>query len=397
MPKLLTRPPQYKKCGKYAVVYVDGKRKFLGLFGSQESKVAYARVLAERESPTLSPPKGARNVTVKELAAAFLDHAKVTLRKPNYVHHRIVVLDFLKKLYGDGTLVDDFKPSCLKLLREAMIKAVNKRGEPRFCRGMINDYVRRIVRIFSWGVEEGIVHSDTTAVLKAVKPLPEGYAGTFDREERKDVPDAIIKATLPFMPPVLRAMIKLQRLTGCRPSEIFNMRVGQIDKDSDPEFWLYRLSQHKTKAKTKRKKVIPLSKIEQELIAPYLVGKKSTEAVFSPRTAQQEWHNGKRRVPKEYSEFYNKDSYRQAVEYAINKANKSRPDDDKIPRWTPYQIRHTAATAAELEVGFDGAQTLLDHERPDTTARYTHARLQKLKALARNRRDPFGEDATEQS
>jgi hypothetical protein len=214
MPKLLTRPPQYKKCGKYAVVYIDGKRIFLGLFGSQESKIAYARHLAERASPDLCPPKGGKDVTVKELAAAFLDHAKATLKKPNYTHHRVVVLDFLNKFYGDNTLVNDFKPSCLKLVRQELINALNKRGKPRFCRGMVNDYVSRIVRIFQWGVEEGIVHSDTAAVLKAVKPLEEGYAGTFDHEEREDVPDSVIKSTLPFMPPTLRAMIKLQRLTG---------------------------------------------------------------------------------------------------------------------------------------------------------------------------------------
>ena len=104
MPKLTIRPPQYKQCGKYAVVYVDGKRIFLGLYGSQESKVAYARHLAERASPEFTPPKGEKDVTVKELAAAFLDQAKATLKKPNYTHHRIVVMDFLNKLYGDNNL-----------------------------------------------------------------------------------------------------------------------------------------------------------------------------------------------------------------------------------------------------------------------------------------------------
>jgi len=389
MPKLLNRPPQYKKCGKYAVVYIDGKRIFLGLFGSEESKIAYARQLAERASPNFIPPKGEKDITVKELAATFLDHAQAALKKPNYTHHRIVVVDFLNRLYGDGTLVNDFNRSCLKLVREAMIKARRKDGRQRFCRNQINDYTARIVRIFTWGVEEGIVHSDTAALLKAVKPLEEGYPGTFDHEEREDVPDAVIKATLPFMPPTLRAMIKLQRLTGCRPSEIFKMRVGQIDKHSDRELWLYHLSQHKTKAKTKRKKVIPLGKPEQELIAPYLEGKKATEAVFSPRTAYMERYDGKRTVPKHYSEFYNKDSLRQAVEYAINRGNKTLSAEEQIPYWTPYEIRHTAATAMEEESGLDDAQALLDHSSAQTTKRYAHARLQKLKALARNRRNPF--------
>ena len=392
MPKLSNRPPQYKQCGKYAVVYIDGKRVFLGLYGSQESNIAYARALAERASPTLTPARGEKDVTVKELAAAFLDHAKAMLAKPNYTHHKIVVVEFLMKLYGDGILVDDFKPSCLKLVRQALINALNKQGKPRFCRGMVNSYVARIVRIFQWGVDEELVKSDTWAVLKAVKPLPEGYVGTFDHEEREDVADSVIKATLPFMPLTLQAMIKLQRLTGCRPSEIFKMTVGQIDRHSDPELWLYRLSQHKTKKKTKRKKIIPLSKIEQELIAPYLVGKKSTDAVFSPRTAYQERYAGKRAVPRKYSEFYNKDSYRQAVEYAVNRGNKTLPEEEQIPSWTPYQIRHTAATAMEEESGLDEAQTLLDHSSAQTTKRYAHARLKKLKELARKRRNPFDEN-----
>jgi integrase len=261
---------------------------------------------------------------------------------------------------------------------------------------MINDYTRRIARMFAWGVEEEYVNPNTALALKAVKPLPEGYVGTFDHEEREDVPDSVIKATLPFMPPTLQAMVKLQRLTGCRPSEIFNMKVGQLDRHSDPELWLYQLKKHKTKSKIKkkRKKIIPLSKIEQELLAPYLVGKNPDQAAFSPRTAHQERHDGKRTVPEKYSEFYNKDSYRNAVGYAIDKGNKTLPEAEQIPYWTPYQIRHTAATAMDSEVGFEEAQTLLDHERPDTTARYTHARLQKLKELARKRRNPFGEDGS---
>jgi hypothetical protein len=43
----------------------------------------------------------------------------------------------------------------------------------------------------------------------------------------------------------------------------------------------------------------------------------------------------------------------------------------------------------EVEVGFDESQALLDHLSANTTARYNHRRLEKLKKLARNRRDPF--------
>ena len=46
------------------------------------------------------------------------------LGKPHYLaHYRVVVLDFLDKLYGDGASVESFKPRCLKLVREEMIKS----------------------------------------------------------------------------------------------------------------------------------------------------------------------------------------------------------------------------------------------------------------------------------
>jgi len=142
MPKLLSRPPKYSKLKNYAVVYHQGKIHYLGIYGSPESHTAYARFVAERQSnPNFYLPKPQEegtSVNVCELAAAFLDHVKPTLAPQNYNHHRIVAGDFLLRLYGD-TAVDKFKPSCLKLVRQELIRS------GRFCRKMINDYTRRII------------------------------------------------------------------------------------------------------------------------------------------------------------------------------------------------------------------------------------------------------------
>jgi len=43
----------------------------------------------------------------------------------------------------------------------------------------------------------------------------------------------------------------------------------------------------------------------------------------------------------------------------------------------------------EVEKGIDEAQALLGHTTPNTTARYNHRQLEKLKELARNRKNPF--------
>ena len=403
MPKLSHRPPKYSKLKKYAVIYLNGKIHYLGPYGSEESKVAYARFIAEnRANPTFAPPKDESAVTVSALAAAFLDHAQATLATQHYNHHRIVVADFLLKLYGDDTPADQFKPSCLKLVRQELILS------QRYCRKMINSYIGRIVRIFNWGVEEEYVNPNIALALQAVRSLPEGYPDTYENEERQPVPDEVIKRTLPFMPPTVAALVQIQRLTGCRPSEIFNMRVGDIDKTSDPDLWLYHVAHHKTEKKVKRKKVIPLGKPEQAILAPFLIGKDADAAVFSPRQAVEE-RNAEKRAdrkskvtpsqaardaaraakPRKIAEFYNKDNYRQAVEYAINKGNKTLSEGEQIEYWTTYRIRHQAATAIELEENIDASMVLLDHASINTTRRYAHGRLEKQKELARNRVNPF--------
>ena len=133
MPKLKNKPPKFSKLKQYAVVYHHGKIHYLGLYGTPEALTAYNRFCAEIQgNPTVYLPKEAGNTTVGDLAVAFLDHAKATLAVPNYTHHRIVVGDFLLKLYGD-TPADKFKPAGLKLIREAMIQS------RRFCRMGIND------------------------------------------------------------------------------------------------------------------------------------------------------------------------------------------------------------------------------------------------------------------
>ena len=76
-------------------------------------------------------------------------------------------------------------------------------------------------------------------------------------------------------------MIKLQRILGMRPNEIFLMRVGDIETTRGNGLWYYVPGSYKT-SKFIGSIVFPLGEPEQKLIAPYLVGKKSDEAVLSP-------------------------------------------------------------------------------------------------------------------
>ena len=194
-----------------------------------------------------------------------------------------------------------------------------------------------------------------------------------------------------------------------RPSEIFNMKVGEIDRNRGNDLWYYTPKSHKTK-KFIGKKAIPLGIPEQKLIAPYLEGKKPTDAVFSPRTAQEE-RNAEKRAnrqskitpsqqkrdetraakPTRYGESYTAFSYRQAIEYAIAKANRQLSDGEQIPHWYPYMLRHSAATDAELAYSDSDASALLGHKTINMTKRYSKSQLQRRERMARDRHNPFDE------
>jgi len=57
------------------------------------------------------------------------------------------------------------------------------------------------------------------------------------------------------------------------------MKIGDVDQDATHELWYYVRKTHKTE-RFIGKKVIPLGKPEQELIAPYLENKVAEQAVF---------------------------------------------------------------------------------------------------------------------
>jgi len=192
-----------------------------------------------------------------------------------------------------------------------------------------------------------------------------------------------------------------------RPSEIFNMRAGDIDTTRGNGLWYYVPGSYKTSAFV-GKIQFPLGEPEKALIAPYLVGKESAEAIFSPRTAMAKRsaersanrktkmspsHVAKsgarkkaRAINPYYAEFYNRNSYRQAIEHAITKGRKA---GQEIPKWTPYLLRNSAATAIESEIGLDEAQAQLGHKTADMTRRYSKAQLRIREALAHNRSNPF--------
>jgi len=402
MPKLKNRLPKMCRDRNQAYSCHNGKRHYHGVWDTPEAERKYKRFIAALlENPTLLPlGNKTGDVLVSELVAGFLTYVESRLDKTEFSHFKRA-LGFIVEIYGT-LAVNEFSPKKLKVCRSQMVKAGT------LCRPQINKHIGRIIRIFAWGVEEEHVQPSIVAALREVKNLQRGEQDTFDNPPRQEVPDEVVKRTLPFMSLTVAAMVKLQRLTGMRPSEVYRMTVGNINQTLDAELWYYTPKSHKTE-RFIGEKPIPLGKPEQALIAPYLEGKTAERSVFSPHRAVQEKRERQRaerrtkispsqeqrnrqRAKKPASivgEFYDKNSYRKAVEYAIRKGNQTLPDGEKIPHWTPYQLRHAAGTATEKALGLDKAQALLGHKTANMTKRYAHGQLAIAEAMARSRVNPF--------
>ena len=70
-------------------------------------------------------------------------------------------------------------------------------------------------------------------------------------------------------------------------------------------------------------------------------------------------------------EHYNVASYRRGIQRACEKAG--------VERWSPHQLRHTAATKLRREHGIEAARVILGHRSAEVTEIY--AEIDQEKAL----------------
>jgi integrase len=245
-----SRPPKYSRAKEKnrpdrAYVWLNGKRVWLGLFGSPESKSKYAEVISgEKDISTRSNDVaqiGAAPPTVTELMAGYLDFATIYYQKPDGTQsreyeHIVESLKYLRR-HASRTVAKEFGPKMLKTVRQEFI-------DKGLSRVHINAQIRRIVGMFRWGVEEETIPETTHRALVAVRNLKRGRSKAKETAPVRPVDEAVIDATLVELPEVVGDMVRVQLLTGMRPGEVCRLRPCDIDQTG--EAWLYKPPQHKT-------------------------------------------------------------------------------------------------------------------------------------------------------
>jgi len=377
------RKPAYllHKATGQARVRIGGKDRYLGAYGSPESKARYEEIVTEWLLRHTDRPKS--QLTVDELALLYLEHARSYYvkngKQTSEVYNVRLALRPLVKLFGQ-TRISDFGPKKLTAVRDAMIA--------QGCvRTSINRQVERIKRMFGWGVASELVHPDIDMALRRVPGLRLGRSAARESEPVKPAPEAFVNAVRSFVSRQVWAMIELQMLTAARPGEVRLMRGCNLQMTG--HVWEYQPESHKTEHHNRDRLIFlgPRAQaIVREFLKPdlqaYLFSPADAKAELqarrrenrkTPMTPSQRARQPMRKPQRKPGDCYTVYSYRQAVVKACEKAD--------IPPWHPNQLRHNAATELRREFGIEAARTVLGHASAVTSKIYAEMDMGKARDI----------------
>jgi integrase len=369
------KPPKYRrhKVTGQAVVTIDGRDVYLGKYGTAKSKEAYRRIVGQWMQNGGRLPENPYAATVAEVIVAYKRFATSYYvkddRPTNEVRMIAAAAKIVRQLYGH-TAAAEFGPLALKACRAEMIRK-------DWCRSHANKQADRIKRMFKWATSEELIPGSVYESLRCVVGLKRGRTEAREGRKVRPICDADVLATVEHLPPVVRDMVQLQRLTGARPGEICNIRPGDINRSG--EVWEYVPESHKTEHH-ERERVIFIGPKAQRILLPYLL-RPADVYCFSPReadsrrrAAQHEVRrtpiscgnrpgsNRKAKPRRSPGDKYDRNSYGRAIRRAAEQAG--------VGAWSPHRLRHSFATEVRKSYGLEAVQVTLGHAKASTSEIY---------------------------
>ncbi len=380
-----TRVPTYRrhKASGQAVVVIEGKSHYLGVWDSPESRDNYARLISEwaargrQDAPAKS---GTSGIKVGEVMVRYCRFAESYYPPDGDTTSELrsirEALAPVRQLY-EQTPVESFGPLALKAVRQRMI-------DKGWCRSHINHQINRIRRMFRWAVSEELVPASIYEALRCVQGLAKGRCGVRESKARMPAFWEDIQAIKPHCPRQVAAMLELQFLGAMRSCEIRLMRTIDIDR-SRTDYWLYRPGsdqgehgKHKN-AWRGQDRVIALGPQAIAILLPWLRLDEPTAYIFRPGQAVEERNatrRASRRTPMTPSQaartrkknprrkpglFYSANSYAQAVDRACKKAR---------IKFAPYALRHGRKMIIERADSAEAARVVLGQKTIESTQHY---------------------------
>lgn len=361
-PKFPSYPKSKHQSGQARIRW-KGRDYYLGVFGSEQSHTEYARLVAlfatSPTNATLSPTKP-ESLTISEMIVAWhADAVKWSAKKELVELLRASTV--LNRLYGP-TPAASFDVACLSVVREAMIAGswltdeerddLQKRGKPfAWCKNQVNHMIGRVKRIFRFAEQTRLIPKGTWEHLRTLRPLRKGEVR--ETTKRRPVEEETVNATLPHLSLMVASMVRVQLLTGMRPSELCGMKADHFSEGPEGS-WLYRLDDFKTDdiQGADEWQYVVLGPEAQRIISPWLDAARALAAdmwLWRPNVGTQK--------------PYTPGGYYQAVHDGAVRA--------KVKPWAVYALRHSARRRITRECGIDAARSVLRHRTIETTLEYS--------------------------
>lgn len=354
----MARKPSYGKHKGQARTTFNGKRVYLGQFGSPESHAKFQQIMAQWEADhakrgTTMPVA----MTVNRVAYLFLKHAETeyvrdgvpTGEAANFRHA-------LKNLTScfHGVRVLDFGPKKLKDLVARMV-------DSGLSQSSVNSRLRRIKQVFDWAVSEELIPVTVAEALRTVKGIRVGKTKAAPPTPKPAVSISHVEAVKPFLTRPVWEMVQFMLLTGCRPSEAVRVRWSEISTVG--KVWSYVPKHHKTSHKLCSRRIL-IGPLCQQVLTGLREHSRS-DYVFDPQVGLEDFVRkayragaGARKVGARYSV------------HSLNSAVRNACDRAGVPRWSPGQLRKTRATLARQQGDLETAQQVLGHASKQTTERH---------------------------
>lgn len=358
---------KHKATGRGYVTDPSTKKEhyFAAPYGTPECEAEYAawvKQLMERRAVVASGATAGSSISVAQLIADYMEHARAYYRKDGKETTEVDALKQaltpINELHGRLT-ADAFGPTELKQVRQAMI-------DLGWARGNINKQVQRIRRVWRWGIEHGLVRPDTLAALESVPGLRRGRSAAKESDPIEPVELTLVEQTLPRLDDVVRALVEIQLHADMRPGEVVIMRPCDIDRSVVP--WLYVPHTHKTEHHGRQRRIWLGPKV-RAVLAPLILRCPRDDTWLFPSRARGKHARAAGRT------HWTVSGYRKTVQDACKR-------HPQLTVWHPNQLRHTMATAIRREFGAEAAQAVLGHAQLETTEIYAERNERLAKDIA---------------
>lgn len=352
----MPRQPSFAYClhraTGQAYVRIRGRIHYLGGYGTPESRVRHRNLVAaaqaERELLDAARPLSVGELCERFVQAIRKEHGPKSWQEGQA---RAVALAVCARFAGLEAAA--FGPKALREVMDTLL------AEGRLTRYGVNRRKQQVVAMFKWAVAEELVLPSVWHALQAVKAVRFGKGR--DNPPREPADPAAVAAVVEH----LHAnghhgaawCVSFMRATGCRPGEAYRASVADLRLASDPPVLV--VADHKN-AHRGMERVVVLNTAAVDAARAALAGRASVRGVLFRNSAGSAW---------EKSVMLN----------LIYRAC----DAVGVGRWTPYQLRHLAATEAVNRTGSEAAAAAMLGHAPNSTVvrRYSRQRFE-LAALA---------------